>query len=124
RDLRAKLQKKQTKAAKRRLKAIRRRESRHAANTNHVIAKQIVATAERTSRGIALEDLKGIRQRVTAKKDQRARLSSWAFAQLGAFVEYKARRAGVPLVYVAPRNPPRQCSECWHTHRSNRVDQA
>lgn len=124
RDLRAKLQQKQTKAAKRRLKAIRRRESRHAANTNHVIAKQIVATAERTSRGIALEDLKGIRQRVTAKKDQRARLSSWAFAQLGAFVEYKAQRAGVPLVYVDPRNTSRQCSECWHTHRSNRVDQA
>jgi IS605 OrfB family transposase len=124
RDLRAKLQKKQTKAAKRRLKAIRRRESRHAANTNHVIAKQIVATAERTSRGIALEDLKGIRQRVTAKKDQRARLSSWAFAQLSAFVEYKARRAGIPLVYVDPRNTSRQCSECWHTHRANRVDQA
>jgi IS605 OrfB family transposase len=124
RDLRAKLQKQQTKAAKRRLKAIRRRESRHAANTNHVIAKQIVATAERTSRGIALEDLKGIRQRVTAKKDQRARLSSWGFSQLGAFVEYKARRAGVPLVYVDPRNTSRQCSECWHTHRANRVDQA
>ena len=124
RDLRAKLQKQRTKAAKRRLKAIRRREARHAANTNHIIAKQIVATAERTSRGIALEDLKGIRQRVTAKKDQRARLSSWAFAQLGAFVEYKARRAGVPLVYVDPRNTSRQCSECWHTHRSNRVDQA
>lgn len=124
RDLRAKLQKKNTKAAKRRLKAIRRRESRHAANTNHVIAKQIVATAERTSRGIALEDLKGIRQRVTAKKDQRTRLSSWGFAQLGTFVEYKARRAGVPLVFVDPRNTSRQCSACWHTHRSNRVDQA
>ncbi|WP_407698456.1 zinc ribbon domain-containing protein [Streptomyces cyaneochromogenes] len=23
-----------------------------------------------------------------------------------------------------PRNTSRQCSECWHTHRSNRVDQA
>jgi IS605 OrfB family transposase len=124
RELRAKLQQKRTKAAKRRLKALRRRESRHAANTNHIIAKQIVATAQRTSRGIALEDLKGIRQRVTAKKDQRARLSSWAFAQLGAFVEYKARRAGVPLVSVDPRNTSRQCSECWHTHRANRVDQA
>ncbi|WP_168801372.1 RNA-guided endonuclease InsQ/TnpB family protein [Glycomyces buryatensis] len=124
RDLRAKLQQKRTKAAKRRLKAIRRRESRHAANTNHIIAKRLVTAAERTSRGIALEDLKGIRQRVTAKKDQRARLSSWAFAQLGAFVEYKARRAGVAVVHVDPRNTSRQCSECWHTHRSNRVDQA
>jgi putative transposase len=124
RDLRTKLQKKRTKSAKRALKRIRRREARHAANTNHVIAKKIVATAERTSRGIALEDLSGIRQRVTAKKDQRARLHSWAFAQLGQFVEYKARRAGVPVVLVDPRNTSRQCSECWHTHRTNRVTQA
>ncbi|MFD3537564.1 RNA-guided endonuclease InsQ/TnpB family protein [Streptomyces sp. NPDC058661] len=124
RDLRAKLQKKRTKSAKRVLKRVRRREARHAANTNHIIAKQLVATAERTSRGIALEDLSGIRQRVTAKKDQRARLHSWAFAQLGAFVEYKARRTGVPVVHVDPRNTSRQCSKCRHTHRTNRVDQA
>ena len=124
RDLRQKLQRKRTKSAKRVLKRVRRREARHTANTNHIIAKQLVATAERTSRGIALEDLSGIRQRVTAKKDQRARLHSWAFAQLGAFVEYKARRAGVPVVFVDPRNTSRQCSECWHTHRTNRVDQA
>ncbi|MEV4425870.1 transposase [Streptomyces sp. NPDC049602] len=124
RDLRAKLQKKRTKSAKRALKRIRRREARHAANTNHFIAKRLVATAERTSRGIALEDLSGIRQRVTAKKDQRAQLHSWAFAQLGRFVEYKARRAGVPVVFVDPRNTSRQCSECRHTHRTNRVTQA
>ncbi|WP_217252348.1 zinc ribbon domain-containing protein [Streptomyces sp. AC602_WCS936] len=53
-----------------------------------------------------------------------ARLHSWAFAQLGAFVEYKARRAGVAVVHVDPRNTSRQCSECWHTHRTNRVTQA
>jgi IS605 OrfB family transposase len=118
------LQKKRTKSAKRALKRVRRRESRYATQRNHIIAKKLVATAERTSRGVALEDLGGIRQRVTAKKDQRARLSSWAFAQLGSFVEYKARRAGVPVVHVDPRNTSRQCSECWHTHRTNRVDQA
>ncbi|MBH1934716.1 transposase [Streptomyces sp. AV19] len=124
RDLRTKLQKKRTKSAKRALKRVRRREARHAAHVNHVIAKQLVATAQRTSRGIALEDLSGIRQRVTAKKDQRSTLHFWAFAQLGAFVAYKARRAGVPVVFVDPRNTSRQCSECRHTHRSNRVDQA
>jgi IS605 OrfB family transposase len=124
RDLRTKLQNKRTKSAKRALKRIGRREARHAANTNHVIAEKLVTTAERTSRGIALEDLGGIRHRVTAKKDQRARLHSWGFAQLGAFVEYKARRAGVPVVFVDPRNTSRQCSQCWHTHRSNRIDQA
>jgi IS605 OrfB family transposase len=124
RDLRSKLQKKRTKSAARVMKRNRRRESRYATQRNHIIAKKLVATAERTSRGIGLEDLTGIRQRVTAKKDQRARLSSWAFAQLGTFVEYKARQAGVPVVHVDPRNTSRQCSECWHTHRSNRVTQA
>lgn len=123
-ELRKKLQQKKTKSAKRALKRIRRRESRYTTEQNHIIAKRIVATAERTSRGIALEDLKGIRQRVTARKDQRYRLHSWAFAQLGAFVEYKAKRAGVPVVFIDPKNTSRQCSECWHTHRSNRVSQA
>jgi IS605 OrfB family transposase len=122
--LRKKLQAKRTKSAKRALKRVRRRESRYTTDTNHVIAKTIVTTAERTSRGIALEDLKGIRQRVTAKKEQRYRLHSWAFAQLGSFVEYKALRAGVAVVHVDPRNTSRQCSECWHTHRSNRVSQS
>ncbi|GAB2812787.1 RNA-guided endonuclease TnpB family protein [Streptomyces daliensis] len=124
RDLRKKLQKKRTKSAQRRLAGIRRRESRYATQRNHIIAKKLVHTAERTSRGIGLEDLTGIRQRVTARKDQRARLHSWAFAQLGAFVGYKARRAGVPMVHVDPRNTSRQCSECWHTHRTNRVTRA
>ncbi|WP_405000849.1 zinc ribbon domain-containing protein [Kitasatospora cathayae] len=80
--------------------------------------------SERTSRGIALEDLTGIRERVKAKHDQRYRLHSWAFAQLGAFVEYKAQRAGVPVVHVSPAYTSRQCSSCRHTHRTNRVDQA
>ncbi|MFC3996162.1 RNA-guided endonuclease InsQ/TnpB family protein [Nocardiopsis sediminis] len=122
--LRKKLQNKRTKSAKRALKRIRRRESWYAAQRNHIIAKNIVGTAERTSRGIALEDLGGIRQRVTARKDQRSRLHSWGFAQLGAFVEYKARRAGVPVVFVDPRNTSRRCCECRHTHRANRVSQA
>ena len=61
------------------------------------IARELVTTAERTSHGIALEDLKGIRQRATPKKEQRSRPHSWAFARLGAFVEDKARRAGMPV---------------------------
>lgn len=124
RDLRGKLQKKRTKSAARVLKRNRRREARYATQRNHIIAKKLVTTAERTSRGIGLEDLSGIRQRVTAKKDQRARLHSWAFAQLGAFVAYKAQRVGVPVIQVDPKNTSRQCSECWHTHRTNRVRQA
>ncbi|MCX5087303.1 transposase [Streptomyces sp. NBC_00401] len=120
--LRAKLQRKRTKSAKRRLKERSRREQRHVKNTNHVIAKTIVTEAERTSAGISLEELKGIRQRVRLRKPQRVALHSWAFAQLGEFIVYKARRAGVPLVYVDPAYTSQMCFECKHVDRRNRVD--
>ncbi|MFE9046505.1 RNA-guided endonuclease InsQ/TnpB family protein [Streptomyces sp. NPDC007818] len=123
-DLRRTLQAKGTKSAKRLLKKRSRKEARHTANINHTVSKTIVATAERTGSGIALEDLTGIRSRVRLRKDQRTSLHSWSFHQLGAFLEYKARRAGVPLVYVDPAYTSRQCSECDHIDRKNRVDQA
>lgn len=123
-ELRRKLQAKGTRSAKRRLKHRSRKEARHAANINHIISKKIVTTAERTGRGIALEDLTGIRDRVRLRKDQRAQLHSWSFHQLGSFLEYKARRAGVPLVYVDPAYTSQRCSQCGHTDRKNRVDQA
>ncbi|MFD0601479.1 transposase [Streptomyces sp. NBC_00117] len=121
--LRAKLQKKRTKSAKRRLKERSRREQRHVKNTNHIIAKTIVTEAERTSAGISLEELKGIRQRVRLRKPQRVQLHSWAFAQLGDFIVYKAKRAGVPLVYVDPAYTSQMCSQCRHIDKRNRVDQ-
>ena len=121
--LRAKLQKKRTQSAKRRLKARNRREQRHVKNTNHVIAKTIVTEAERTSSGIALEELTGIRHRARLRKPQRVTLHSWAFAQLGEFIAYKARKAGVPLVYVDPAYTSQTCCECGHTDKRNRVDQ-
>ncbi|WP_456302746.1 transposase [Streptomyces mirabilis] len=95
RGLRTKLQRKNTPSAKRRLKKRRRKEARRARDINHKIAKHVVAESERTGRGIALEDLTGIRERVPLRKPQRATHSSWSFAQLGAFIAYKACRAGV-----------------------------
>lgn len=124
RKLRTKLQKKNTPSAKRRLKKRRRKEARRAKDINHKIAKHVVAEAERTGRGIALEDLTGIRERVRLRKPQRATHSSWGFAQLGQFIAYKARRAGVPVVHVDPAYTSRTCAECGHVDRANRVSQA
>ncbi|MGI5136049.1 RNA-guided endonuclease InsQ/TnpB family protein [Streptomyces sp. CA-106110] len=124
RALRAKLQKKRTKSARRRLKERSRREQRHVKNTNHIIAKTIVTEAERTGRGLSLEELKGIRTRVRLRKPQRVALHSWAFAQLGDFIVYKARRAGVPLVFVDPAYSSKECAQCGHVDRLNRVLQA
>ncbi len=124
RRLRRRLQAKQTKSAKRLLKRRRRSEARFAANVNHIIAKSIVTEAERTGRGIALEDLQGIRERVRLRKPQRVTLHSWSFHQLGAFIAYKAVRAGVAVILVDAAYTSQQCSHCGHVDKRNRPDQA
>ncbi len=124
RRLRAKLQAKGTKSARRLLKQRHQRESRFARDVNHHISKRIVAKAERTKRGIALEDLKDILARVRVRRPQRATLHSWSFAQLGSFVSYKATLAGVPVVYVDPAYTSQTCPACGHVSRSNRQSQS
>lgn len=123
-ELRAKLQAKGTKAAKRLLKIRRRKEQRRNKDVNHQVSKRIVAEAERTGHGIALEELKGLRERVRLRKPQRAAIHSWPFAQLAAFVAYKAKFAGVPVVYVDPAYTSQECSYCHHVDRRNRPSQA
>jgi len=124
RRLRAKLQSKGTRSAKRKLKRLSGKERRFAKDTNHCISKKLVAKAKDTNRAIALEDLEGIRSRVTVHRKQRANLHSWAFFQLRSFVTYKAKRAGVPVFLVDPRNTSRTCPACGHVDKTNRTSQS
>ena len=114
------MQAKGTKSAKRLLKKRSRKESRFVADTNHKISKRIVQLAKCTSRAVAIEDLSGIRSRIKARKNERTTLHGWSFAQLGTFLDYKAARAGVPLVRVDPKYTSQRCSECGHTEKANR----
>jgi putative transposase len=113
-------------SAKRRLKKNAQKQRRFQANTNHCIAKHIVTKAKGTQRAIALEDLTGIKQRAeqTVRKAQRSRHGNWGFYQLRSFIEYKARRAGVVVELVDPRNTSRRCNGCGYTDKRNRKDQA
>lgn len=101
-----------------------RKESRYRRDVNHGISKQLVAEAKDTGRGIALEDLGGIRDGQQFRRQQRARLGSWAFFQLRSFIEYKAKLAGVFVRTVDPRNTSRTCSVCGHCDQANRPSQA
>ena len=118
--LRRKLQKKGTKSAKRLLRARRRKEAHFASDLNHKISKAIVRKAKDTGRGIAVEDLTGIRDRITVRKPQRRAHSSWGFAQLRSFLTYKAEMYGVPLIAVNPRNTSRTCPCCGAIDKRNR----
>ena len=118
--LRTKLQKKGTKSAKRLLKKRSGKEARFARQVNHTVSKGLVAKAKDTERGIVLEDLRGIRSRITVRKAQRRIQFSWAFGQLRRFIEYKAKLAGVPLRLVDPRNTSRTCPNCGIVDKNNR----
>ncbi len=122
--LRRRLQAKKTSSARRLLRKRRRKESRFAADVNHQISKRIVAEAERTGRGVAIEQLSGIRDRVRLRKPQRATMHGWAFAQFGRFLTYKATVAGVALVQIDPAYTSQTCSRCGHVDKRNRCSQS
>jgi putative transposase len=109
-----------TKSARRRLRELAGRLARFQRDVNHRISKALVGAAERTSRGIALEELKGIRERTRVRRRQRARHHNWAFHQLQRFVTYKARLAGVAIQFVDPCYTSQTCPLCGHCARSNR----
>jgi len=114
---------KRPKNIRRALKRSARREAAFRRDTNHCISKTLVAVAQGTARGIALENLEDIRERTRFRQPQRAKMTSWAFAQLRFFVAYKAALSGVPVALVDPRHTSQECSGCHHIARSNRQSQ-
>ena len=121
--LRSELQSKGTRSAKRKLKRTSGRQRRFRRDCDHVLSKRLVQTME-SGQTLVFENLTDIRGRVKLKKAQRKRLHKWSFAQLQAFVEYKAQAVGVSIVFVDPRYTSQKCSQCKHVSRSNRPEQS
>jgi IS605 OrfB family transposase len=124
RRVRQRLQKLGTRGSRRLLVKRRKKEQRRATHINHVISKKIVAAAKGTGRGVAVEDLTGIRDRTTVRHERRAEHSGWAFHQLRFFLEYKCADAGIPCVAVDARNTSRTCPRCGTVDKRNRPSQA
>jgi putative transposase len=123
-DLRKRLQQRGSLSAKRHLRKLAGKQRRFQKDTNHRIAKRLVAKAKDTKRAIALEDLRHIRTQTTVRKSQRAGHNNWAFVQLRQFIGYKVRLAGVQVWLVDPAYTSQRCSACGHTERRNRKSQA
>src|SRR5207245_2975871 len=125
--LRKRLQKKGTRSATRRLIAISRRERRLKLQTNHRIAKRIIAQHPHSI--IGLENLTDIREhtkRRTGKKASQkqrqanAASSTWAFAELHGILAYKAVLAGSLTVKVDAHFTSQACPKCGFTSHANR----
>lgn len=120
RNLRKNLQK-QGKLKK--VKQIKNRESRIVKDINHKTTTALLQFAKENNACIVMEDLKDIRQ--TAKqrkknKKQRYSLHSWSFYQQKMMIDYKAKKFGVRIHYVAPQYTSQRCSRCGHIESANR----
>jgi IS605 OrfB family transposase len=134
--LRKRLQKKGTRAATRRLKAISGRERRLKMQVNHTIAKRIIAQHPHALIGI--EQLNGIRDRTKRRKRRRKKngkgtepvsvkakkanrvYSQWSFAELHNMLAYKAVLAGSMVVRVDADYTSKGCPKCGHICDENR----
>lgn len=120
RRLRAKLQSKGTKSAKRLLKKLSGKERRFQTDVNHCISKSIV---NKPVTVIVLEDLLGIRpnkKEGTSKGKQNFWLSNWSFFQLERFIEYKSESLGKVVLKIDPAYTSQECSKCGEVNKDSR----
>jgi IS605 OrfB family transposase len=125
--LQKRLQRKGTRSATRRRIAISGRERRLKLDVNHTISKHIRDTHPHSL--IGLEDLTHIRERTKRKKGKKAsqkqrqanrHASKWAFAELHAYLVYKAHLAGSLCIKVDADYTSQACPRCGHTSKANR----
>ena len=115
----------QRKRLQKKTKPVAGKGARFRKHENHMISKALVGKAKDAGRGIAVEELKGIRERLPVwGRDARNKLSGWSFAQLVAFRSYKAALAGAPLVKIDPRNTSGTRAECGYCDKTNGTCQA
>jgi putative transposase len=102
------------------LRKIKHRESNIVRNVNHQISKRLVEEAKNNKAILILENLKNIRKTAKVRRKQRYSLNSWSFNQLGQMIDYKAKKYGVPVAYIAPQYTSQRCSHCGHIDGNNR----
>lgn len=112
--IRASLQSKGTKGAKKVLKRLSGYERRRITHENHVLSRQIVEEAKRHNCGtIRMEQLQGIRSKTkTWNKHFNCMVAGWSFYELQKFVEYKAHAFGIAVEFVNPAYTSQTCHQC------------
>ena len=118
--LRAKLQAKGTKSAKRRLKKLSGRENRWMNDVNHRLSKTLVQKFGANTLFV-LEDLTGVSfERTDLPKVLRNQNKSWAFYQLEQFLTYKAHLNNSEVIEVSAKYTSQRCPKCGTIKKSNR----
>lgn len=91
----------------------RGRERRRVEAIYHRIANQIIDEAnEAKASTIVLEDLTNVRKRIKRSRELNGRLNRWSFRKFQRVVEYKAKLAGLNVVYVDAKGTSSLCPVC------------
>ncbi|QIG37407.1 transposase (plasmid) [Ligilactobacillus salivarius] len=118
--LRAILQAKGTKSAKRRLKKLSGRENRWISDVNHCLSKTLVQKYGANTLFV-LENLNGVSfERTDLPKALRNQNKSWAFYQLEQFLTYKAHLNNSEVVEVSAKYTSQRCTKCGVIKKDNR----
>ena len=120
-NLRARLQEKGTKSAKRRLRSLSGRESRWMGDVNHQLSKTLVDTYGKQTLFV-LEDLTGVTfDTVHARrKENRYEHHSWSFYDLEQKLRYKAHLNESEVILVDAHYTSQRCPKCGSIDKSNR----
>ena len=118
--LRATLQAKGTKSAKRHLKKLSGRENRWISDVNHCLSKTLVQKYGANTLFV-LENLNGVSfERTDLPKALRNQNKSWAFYQLEQFLTYKAHLHNSEVVEVSAKYTSQRCPKCGVIKKDNR----
>ena len=95
------------------------KEQRIMRDIDHKISHDIIATAKRHKvKTIKLEQLSNIRSATRRSRKNNHSLHNWSFYRLAMFIEYKAKLAGIEVLYVNPAYTSQTCPVCGDKHHA------
>jgi putative transposase len=90
-----------------------KREKDRVSSILHPITRKIIEHSKQRKLGIAMERLKGIRDRYKRGNARgtsyRGRMNSWSFFEIQRRIEYKAKWNCISVTYVSARGTSRNC---------------
>jgi putative transposase len=91
----------------------RGRERRRVEAIYHEVANRIIDEARKVKAStLVLEELTDMRRRIKRSKELNGRLNRWSFRKLQWIAEYKAKLAGLNVVYVDAKGTSSLCPVC------------
>ena len=102
------------------VKHLRDKEQRIMKDIDHKISCDIVKTAvAHNVKAIKLERLSNIRSATRKSRKNNHSLHAWSFYRLAQYIAYKAKLAGIEVLYVNPAYTSQICPVCSSLHHAN-----